>query len=67
MRSKERLDTFYNKLKKIHQEDFCDWRFGQLCNNFFRWLQCNKNVNFFYIEEDEMLKYFNQYRDEVIK
>ena len=38
MRNPERLDSFYDELKRIHKEAFPDWRFGQLCSNFFGWL-----------------------------
>ena len=30
MRNPERLDLFYDELKRIHKEAFPDWRFGQL-------------------------------------
>ena len=30
MRDPNRLDDFYEKLKKIHKEKVPDWRFGQL-------------------------------------
>lgn len=38
MRNPDRLDSFYDELKKIHKEHFPDWRFGQWCSNFFGWL-----------------------------
>ena len=62
MRDVNRLDIFYDELKKIHKECFPDWRFGQLINNLERWLQANKGlVDMFYIEEYEMLQYINEF------
>ena len=62
MRDANRLDGFYNKLMIIHKENFPDWRFGQLIKNLERWLQVNKGiVDMFYIEEDEILNYINEF------
>ena len=61
MRSKERLDVFYNQLKEIHKEYFQDWRFGQLCSNFFSWLASEKKVDLFFPEEDQMIKYIREF------
>lgn len=62
MRDVNRLYGFYNELIKIHMENFPDWRFGQFINNLERWLQINKKVNdIFYIEEDAMLRYINEF------
>ena len=61
MREPNRLDKFYNKLCKIHKEKFPDWRFGQLCCNFFGWLGHNKGRDPFFPEEDAMLKYLDEY------
>ena len=33
MRDPERLDAFYDELKRIHKTYFPDWRFGQLVEN----------------------------------
>ena len=38
MRDPNRLNSFYNTMKKIHRKTFPDWRFGQLMSNFFGWL-----------------------------
>lgn len=60
MRSRERLDKFYDELKDIHAKSFQDWRFGQLMYNFI----CEYGDPFF-LEEDafiiEMKKYANKY------
>ena len=61
MRDPNRLDDFYDELKKIHKEYFCDIRFGQLCSNFFGWLMSKKGIDLFFPEEDKMLEYFKEY------
>ena len=61
IRPASRLDSFYDELKKIHKEHFCDWRFGQLCSNFFGWLASEKKVDLFFPEEDEMVELFKEY------
>lgn len=65
MRDVNRLYGFYNELMKIHIENFPDWRFGQLVNNFERWLQATKRIDdIFYIEEDAMLRYIDEFVNE---
>lgn len=61
MRDPKRLDKFYAELAKIHKESFPDWRFGQLCSNFFGWLVSEKGVDLFFPEEDQMLEYIKEY------
>lgn len=61
MRDPNRLDSFYDELKKIHKEHFCDIRFGQWCSNFFGWLMLEKGIDLFFPEEDEMLEYIKEY------
>ena len=61
MRDPNRLDSFYDEMKKIHKESFPDWRFGQLCSNFFGWLMSEKKIDLFFPEEDEMIKFFEEY------
>ena len=47
---------------KIHVENFPDWRFGQLVSNLERWLQSNKKIDdIYFIEEDEMREYINEF------
>ena len=53
MRDPERLDAFYDELKRIHKEYFPDWRFGQLIENV---KSLTKVKDLFYYEEDEFLK-----------
>ena len=64
MRTIERLDKFYEELKEMHKKCFQDWRFGQLCSNFFGWLISEKGVDLFFPEEDEMIKYIKEYAKE---
>lgn len=64
MRSPERLDVFYDELKRMHKEHFCDLRFGQLCSNFFGWLMDEKEIDLFFPEEDKMIEYIQEYAGE---
>ena len=61
MRDPNRLDGFYDELKKIHKKSWADIRFGQLCSNFFGWLRVEKGIDLFFPEEDKMLEYFKEY------
>ena len=61
MRDSDRLEEFYAALCEIHKRSFPDWRFGQLCVNFFAWLSGEKNVDLFFPEEDKMIEYFSEY------
>ena len=62
MRDPKRLDDFYDRMKKIHQEKLPDWRFGQLMGNFLGCLMQQKG-DYFYIEDAQMLRYFEEYVD----
>ena len=59
MRDADRLDDFYDRLKKVHKERHPDLRFGQ-------WMTCvfaNIEVEYrdpFYMEEDEMIKFIEE-------
>lgn len=64
MRNVDRLDVFYDELKEIHKKYWPDWRFGQLCSNFFGWLTGEKGVSMFYPEESNMLKYFKEFAED---
>lgn len=61
MRNPNRLYTFYDKLRDLHIKHFPDWRFGQFISNFFGWLAVEKGVDAFFPEEDDILKYFEEY------
>lgn len=62
MRDPKRLDDFYDRMKKIHQEKLPDWRFGQLMSNFLGWL-AQQNKMCFYLGDAQMLRYFEEYVD----
>lgn len=61
MRNPDRLENFYEEMKKIHKKSFPDWRFGQLMYNFFRWLYSEKKIDLFFPEEDKMIEYFREF------
>lgn len=65
MRDVERLDMFYDEMKSIHKKHFQDWRFGQLCSNFFGWLAYKHGVDLFFPEEDRMIKYLREYANSI--
>ena len=64
MRDPKRLDNFYSEFNRIHQEHFPDWRFGQLCSNFFGWMMGEKQKDCFFPEEKEMIELFKEYAGE---
>ena len=57
MRDPNRLDSFYEELKKKHKKICPDWRFGQLLYNFLSYIGKDP----FYIEEDKMLELLNDF------
>lgn len=61
MRNAERLDGFYEELKRVHREYLPDWRFGQLMYNFHVWVMENSGRDIFYIEEPEMMALIKKY------
>ncbi len=61
MRNPNRLDDFYDELKRIHKKSFPDMRFGQLMSNFFGWLYSEKKRDCFFPEEDEMIEHLREY------
>ena len=61
MRNPNRLDKFYDEMKKIHKKSFPDWRFGQLMSNFLGWLYSVKGKDPFFPEEGDMIEYFKEY------
>jgi len=63
VRNPERLDKFYEEMAKIHKDYFSDWRFGQLCSNFFGWLYQVHKVDLFFPEESRMLEYLKEYAE----
>lgn len=68
MRDVNRLYGFYNTLMNLHMEIFPDWRVGQLISNFEEWLLNNKGIdNIFYIKDDSLLEYVNEFVEAMIK
>lgn len=58
MRDKNRLDSFYEELCKIHKKYFSQYRVGQLFMNLER-----EYGDLFYYEEDKMIELIRQYAD----
>ena len=65
MRDPNRLDYFYETLKNYHKWYFADWRFGQLIINFLNWHFNKYKTDGFYIEEKEMLKRFDEFKNDM--
>ena len=59
MRDVNRLFNFYSQLSLLHR-DIPDIRFGQLMYSFIRWAEM-ENKNVFYLEEDEFLKLYTEF------
>lgn len=60
MRDPQRIDKFMNELGKLWRDKVPDWRFGQLMYNFL----CATGDPFYW-EEDEFLKKFKKYLEEL--
>ena len=61
MRDPNRLYRFYEQLRNAHMDNFPDLRFGQLCYNFFGWLVNDRKVDYFHLEETELLLALDRY------
>ncbi len=61
MRDLYRIPEFASDFMSLWCIYFPDWRFGQLCCNFFGWIENNKGIDSFYIEEEQLLELFNDY------
>lgn len=61
MRDPNRIFPLYNKLAAAHQSIIPDWRFLQFMSNFFGWLQCTKKIDPFFIEDDEVEEFINEF------
>ena len=64
MRDINRLDNFYDELKKIHKY-VPDWRFGQFMINFMSWYYNQYKRDCFYTEDDKMIKSIEEFVDEI--
>ena len=61
MRDANRLDDFYDRLKKVHKEKFSDLRFGQFMMCVLVDMQASGRDPFF-PEENEMIKFIEEWR-----
>ena len=61
MRNPNRLDDFYDRLKKVHKESHSDLRFGQFMVCVLGDMQASGRDPFF-PEEDEMIKFIEEWR-----
>jgi len=61
LRNPERLDSFYEILKRIHKDYFSDWRFEQLIVNLM-----SAFGDPFYWEEDKFLEKLGEYVDCIV-
>jgi len=62
MRDPDRLDSFYDEVKKIHKRYFPDWRFGQFITNFVEWFRLQTGRDIFYLEDDDStIQYFREF------
>lgn len=60
MRESSRIFIFLNKLALLWAAQVSDWRFGQLIENVYCMIRKDEKDPF-YLEEDEMLSYFEKY------
>jgi len=63
MRDVNRLSNFYSQLFLLHR-DIPDMRFGQLMYSFIRWAEM-ENKDVFYLEEDEFLKIYTEFINDI--
>ena len=65
MRDVNRIEPFLNEFGELWKNNFPDWRFGQLINNFLVWLHSSKSRDCFFPEEDAMINYFKEYCEDM--
>lgn len=63
MRDINRLPNFYAQLAERHAR-IPDMRFGQLMFAFVRWAEM-ENKNIFYLEEDDFLKLYDEFLNDI--
>ena len=63
MRDINRIEPFMEELTTIWKEQCPDWRFGQFISNVLGWIQSEKEIDIFFIEEDKILEYIKEYFD----
>ena len=62
MRDPNRIDPFMERLAWIWKNNCPDWRFGQLMSNAERVMKTH-GTDIFYMEDDELLEYFEEWFD----
>jgi len=67
MRDPERLDKYYDEIKRLHKTYCPDWRIGQLFVNFSEWLQFALQRDPFYINEQGFLALIHEYFADTFK
>ena len=63
-RSEERLDHYYLTMSKIHKRVNPDLRIGQLNIVFQNWFNNKYHRDIFYLEEDQLVKYLEEFANE---
>ena len=57
MRNPDRIKPFLERLGNVWEENASDWRFGQLMSNVLNLM----DIDPFFVEDDEMIEYFENY------
>ena len=60
MRDPNRIDEFCNELARMWHK-VPDWRFGQLIDNLTKEYHHETHRDIFFVEDDELLAFFNKY------
>ena len=60
MRNPIRIYPLCNKLAEYWSR-YPDLRFGQLMYNFMKWIEIHKSIDPFYIEDDMILEFLEEY------
>ena len=59
------IQAFYQTLMTYHIQFFPHFRFAQFISNLEKWLEVKKgNGDIFYIEDDQLLRYIDEYANE---
>lgn len=61
MRDPARLHSFYRRLQEVHLQISPDWRFAQLMVNFFAWIEDEKHVHPYFLEDEKLLSFLQEY------
>lgn len=58
------LIKFGNLLYSLCQDKYSHWRTGQLLSNFISWLESEKCLDIFYVEDQELLDLLKEFSKE---